>query len=200
MQYDNYILFYGLILDYSRERDYNNSVYGREKDYISTRRVNMGYVDIHSHVLPYMDDGSQDMETTMDMLRIAEAEGISDIIVTPHYKSGRFKGDSAQMHKLLESVRERIYEAEMQINLYPGNEIFYRSELEERLETGELSTMNRSSYVLVEFSPMEDFLYIRNAMEDIFSMGYIPILAHLERYQCMHMKQERLRELKNKGC
>ena len=160
----------------------------------------MKYIDIHCHILPRVDDGSQDMETTLEMLRIAEGEGITDIIVTPHYRSGRFRGERSMTDKRLTEVRAAMAEAGIRINLYPSCEIYYRSELEEKLESGTLSTMNDTEYVLVEFSPMEDYMYIRSAMEELFSIGYTPILAHAERVQCMMKKPERVRELKNMGC
>ena len=160
----------------------------------------MNYVDVHSHILPYMDDGSRDMEETLKMLRIAQSEGITDIIVTPHYKAGRFKGDSRQTAELIEEVYRMMDEEGIGINLYPGHEIFYRSELEDKLDSGELNTMNGSEYVLVEFSPMESFLYIRNAMEELFGIGYHPIIAHVERYECMPKHPEYVRELKKMGC
>ena len=160
----------------------------------------MKYIDIHSHILPYIDDGSRDMDMTLEMLRIAQKEGITDMIVTPHYRAGRFKGDSAQIHKLLEEVRELLKREDIPINLYPGTEIYYRSELDEKLEDGTLNTMNGTEYVLVEFSPLESFLYIRNAMEELMGMGYTPILAHAERYQCMCKDIANVRDLKKMGC
>lgn len=160
----------------------------------------MRYIDIHSHILPHMDDGAEDMETALQMLRIAQADGITDIIVTPHYKAGRFKGDAKRAAELLEELTGRMEEEDILINLYPGNEIYYRSELEEKLASGALSTLNGSDYVLTEFSPLESFYNIRNAMEDILGMGYTPILAHVERYQCITKKPEYVRELKNMGC
>ena len=160
----------------------------------------MKYIDIHCHILPRVDDGSQDMETTLEMLRIAEREGITDIIVTPHYRSGRFRGERSVTDRRLAEVRESMAEEGICINLYPGCEIYYRSELEEKLESGTLSTMNDTEYVLVEFSPLEDYMYIRNAMEELLGIGYTPILAHAERVQCMVKKPEHVRELKNMGC
>ena len=160
----------------------------------------MGYIDIHFHVLPGMDDGAGDMETALEMLRLAHAEGISDIIVTPHYTSGRFKADSQRVKDQLDQLRERASEAQIPIRLYPGTEVYYRGGLEERFESGELLTMNGTEYVLVEFSPSEDYMSIRTAMDDLFSMGLHPILAHAERYQCLSRKVEYLRELKNMGC
>ena len=160
----------------------------------------MNYIDIHSHILPHLDDGASDMETALAMLRIAAAEGISDIIVTPHYRSGRFRGDRRQTDKVLADVRAAMKEEGIPINLYPGCEIYYRSELEEKLESGVLSTMNDTEYVLVEFSPMEDISYIRSAVDELFSIGYTPILAHVERIQCIAKKIEYARQLKKIGC
>lgn len=160
----------------------------------------MKLIDIHSHILPYMDDGAKDMDMTFEMLRIARADGITDIIATPHYKAGRFKGDAMRAGELLEELRSLMKEENIDMNLYLGNEIYYRSELEEKLVSGALSTLNGSGYVLVEFSPLDDFVHIRNAMEDILGMGYVPVLAHAERYQCMTKRPEHVRELKEMGC
>lgn len=160
----------------------------------------MKYIDIHSHVLPCMDDGAVDMEMAVEMLRMAQAEGISDIIVTPHYTSGRFRADSRQLKEQLNKLRERSLEAGLTVNLYPGTEVYYRGGLEGKFESGELCTMNGTEYVLVEFSPMESYMHIRAAMDDLFCMGLHPILAHVERYQCLCKRPEYLRELKNMGC
>ena len=160
----------------------------------------MKYIDIHSHVLPFMDDGARDPEISLAMLRIAEKEGISDIIVTPHYRKGHYKGERRQVDKMLTKMREMMEVEGIHVNLYPGNEIYYHSELEEKLESGVLSTMNDTEYVLVEFSPMEDFMYIRSAMEELFSMGYTPIVAHVERIQCIEKNMEHARTLKQMGC
>ena len=160
----------------------------------------MKLIDIHSHILPYMDDGAKDMDMTLEMLRTARADGITDIIATPHYKAGRFKGDAMRAGELLEEIRCLMKKENIDMNLYPGNEIYYRSELEDKLVSGALSTLNGSGYVLVEFSPLDDFIHIRNAMEDILGMGYVPVLAHAERYQCMTKYPEHVRELKEMGC
>ena len=160
----------------------------------------MKYIDIHSHVLPHMDDGARSTRMSLEMLRQAESEGITDIIVTPHYRRGYFKGNRSQVEEELAELREFMKAEGIRVNLYPGNEIYYHSELEGKLDSGALSTMNNTEYVLVEFSPMEDFMYIRRAVDDLFSMGYIPIIAHVERIQCLTKDIERARALKNGGC
>lgn len=160
----------------------------------------MGFVDMHSHVLPHLDDGAGNMETTLEMLRIAYREGITHIIATPHYKSGRFPADARRLQNTLHKVQLAAKEQKIPITLYAGNEIFYNSELEEKFQSGALCTMNGTQYVLVEFSPFEGYIYIRNAMEDILGMGYTPILAHVERYQCMGKDISCVEELRALGC
>ena len=160
----------------------------------------MQFIDIHSHILPYMDDGAKDEKMSLEMLRIAESEGITDIIVTPHYRQGHYKGERKDVDQVLAKMRELMKKENIHINLYPGNEIYYRSELEEKFDSGTLSTMNDTEYVLVEFSPMEDFLYIRSAVEDLLSIGYTPIIAHVERIQCIEKNVEHAHTLKRMGC
>lgn len=160
----------------------------------------MKYIDIHSHILPYMDDGAKDTGMSLTMLRLAESEGISDIIVTPHYRKGHFKGERRQVEAVLAKMQDLMKAEGIHVNLYPGNEIYYHSDLEEKLEAGILSTLNDTEYILVEFSPMEDFIYIRSAVDELFGMGYTPVVAHVERIQCMEKNIEYVRELKRKGC
>lgn len=160
----------------------------------------MGYADIHSHILPHMDDGAENMAESMEMLRIAAGEGISWIIATPHYKSGRFRADGGAVREKLAQLQEAADAEGLNIKLYPGTEIYYRSELEEKLDRKYLCTMNDTDYILVEFSPFEDYIYIRNAINAVFGMGYRPILAHVERYQSMLQDIHRVEDIKSIGC
>lgn len=160
----------------------------------------MGYTDIHSHILPGLDDGSQSMEQSLEMLRIAEEEGTSDIIATPHYKSGRYRADSNQVSKRVSQLQTAAKNEGLKIRIYPGTEIYYHSELEEKFDNKELHTLNDTSWVLVEFSPFENFGYIRNAADDLLSLGLQPVIAHVERFQCLLKDVKKVQELKNMGC
>lgn len=160
----------------------------------------MGFIDIHSHILPKADDGSENMDETMEMLRIAQKEGITHIVATPHYKSKHYLTLPDKLHSLLNEVQQNAKQLGINIMLYGGTEIFYHSELSEKLESGKLCTMNGTEFVLIEFSPFEEYIYIRNAAEELLGMGYRPILAHAERYACMREKADYIRELKAMGC
>lgn len=157
-------------------------------------------VDIHSHVLPGVDDGAGDRREALEMLRIAYEEGITDMIVTPHYQSGRFFTPAEVVEEKIRDLEALAEHNGLPIRFYPGTEIYYRSELEDKLEDGQLATMNGSNYLLVEFSPMQEFSYIRNAFSELRSLGFIPILAHVERYQCMREDIDRVAELRRLGC
>lgn len=142
-------------------------------------------VDIHCHVLPALDDGSRNMRETIQMLRIAADAGITDIIATPHFKEGRRSASPDTIRKCLQEVQGMARQCGIDITLYPGNEIYYFSDLEEAIEEKRICTLNHSRYVLIEFSPAESFRTIRNALEYVMSTGYFPIIAHVERYECM---------------
>lgn len=160
----------------------------------------MGFVDIHSHILPGMDDGAGSLEESLKMLRIARAEGIADIIATPHYKSGRYRADSREISRAVEMLQKAAATEGIAVRIHPGTEIYYHSELEDKLTSGALHTLNHTDFLLTEFSPFDDYSYVRNGTEAILGMGYIPVLAHVERYQCLLQDAERVQELKDRGC
>ena len=163
-------------------------------------RTGKRIADIHTHILPGVDDGAKSTEEALEMLRIASSEGITDIILTPHYQSGRFYTPGDVIREKTAGLQSLVEQEGIPIRLYPGTEIYFRSGLEKRLENGQLATMNGSSFVLVEFSPVEEFSYMRNALEELLGLGYHPILAHVERYRCMREETSRVRELKGMGC
>lgn len=160
----------------------------------------MGYIDIHSHVLPGVDDGAQDMEQSVAMLRQAQDNGIQQMIVTPHQKEGRHCVSPQRMKGMAERLQNVAKREGVSVELYCGNELYYRSGLVPLLQSGEVCTLAGSSYVLIEFSPADEFSYVRNGLYQVLSAGYYPILAHGERYRCLLNQEKRIRELKEMGC
>lgn len=142
-------------------------------------------IDIHCHILPGMDDGARDMAETLAMLRIAAGEGISDMIVTPHYRAGRFTASPVKTLEKLRQVQEAAAAHRIPVRLHPGNEIYWFEDMPILLKQHGLCTLGRSSCVLIEFSPSAMFQTIQNAMDRTMGEGYRPILAHAERYGCL---------------
>lgn len=158
------------------------------------------FTDIHTHILPGVDDGAKDKDISMAMLRMAWKDGIRRIVLTPHNKPSRRNVSFKTIQKLSEQLLEEARQEGMEFTFCPGNEIYYRSDMIGDLEEGRACTMADTSYVLVEFNPMDDFDYIRNGIYQVLAAGYRPIIAHVERYSCMLSKPSRVEELKNMGC
>lgn len=158
------------------------------------------YIDIHSHVLPGLDDGSKDFDTSMRMLKIAAADGISQVILTPHNKPARHNAGPSRIDALLAELVRRMENEGIAIKLHRGNEIYYRSGLVEEIMAGQALTMAGSDYALIEFGPMDDYDYIRNGVYNLMAEGYYPILAHVERYSKIIGRADRVEELIEMGC
>jgi protein-tyrosine phosphatase len=149
------------------------------------KKVKWQAIDIHCHVLPGLDDGARDMAEALSMLRIAAGEGISRMIVTPHYCAGRFTASPEQTLEKLRQVQEAADAQSIPVRLYPGSEIYWFDDVISLLKQSKLFTLGGSNYVLIEFSPSVLFGTLHNAMDRTMSEGYRPILAHAERYACL---------------
>lgn len=157
-------------------------------------------VDIHCHILPGVDDGSHDKKQSYRMLDLAWKNGIRTIIATPHFMPEGHRPSVRTLLRLVEELQRYADERQYNITIHEGNEIYYHEEVPELLERGEILSLAGSDHVLVEFSPADDARYIRNALADILSTGYEPILAHVERYMSLCRKPyDRIGELREMG-
>ncbi len=158
------------------------------------------YIDIHSHILPGIDDGAENFETSMQMLRIAQKQGIHSIILTPHYKPMHHNAHPESLAALRERLLEGMKREGLDIGLYLGNEFYFHSGMFQKLEEKQACTMAGSAYVLIEFGPMDSFGTIRNGLYEALSQGYRPILAHVERYGSVSSQRGRVEEMVQMGC
>ncbi len=136
------------------------------------------FIDIHTHILPSVDDGAQSIETSIKMLEKEIEEGVAKVILTPHVQSRAQKVDRNGQILQFETLKSVVLESKLPIEIYLGAEILYRSHLEPEYEK---YTLGNSKYVLVEFS-MRDESPVEEIVYDISRMGFIPIVAHIERY------------------
>lgn len=158
------------------------------------------YIDIHSHILPGADDGSDSFEMSMRMLKTAAADGISAMILTPHNKPGHRHMRFSEMASKVEKLQKLMAEGNIKIELYIGSELHYRSGLLEEIENDMSAVLAGSRYVLLEFTPLEDYDHIRNGCCSLLMGGYYPVLAHVERYQNVCSKKDGIDELIEMGC
>jgi protein-tyrosine phosphatase len=157
------------------------------------------YFDIHSHILPGVDDGARDMEETMRMLTMAYEEGIRVMVATPHYEVGRNNAAADKLRQLHAMVKQEINKAGIDLVVLLGNEIRYSISVIEALNRGEALTMDGTRYILVEFHPSTPYKQIWQGLNDCIFAGYFPILAHAERYQCLVKNPKLVGELNQLG-
>lgn len=145
----------------------------------------MGYWDMHCHILPGVDDGARSIEESVKMLGIASKSNITDIILTPHYKIGRYEIDKAEMRDEIKKFRLYIKDKFPGINIYEGTELMFSEDAVELLEEDKILTMNKTKCVLVEFHPSHNKKYIKESLYKVVCAGYTPVVAHIDRYADM---------------
>lgn len=154
-------------------------------------------VDIHCHLLYGVDDGAKTMEESQAMLQEAHRQGIEAIILTPHYRHGMF----AYPNEIIEEhyMHLKSYAGGLGIALALGTEYHVNSKIVESLESGRCRTLAGSRYVLTEYSHSSEFGYIYQMTQELILNGYIPVIAHAERYACMVESLERADQLRELG-
>lgn len=152
-------------------------------------------IDLHTHILPGIDDGSDNLQTSINMVKHAVSQGVTDIFFTPHYRD-LFNPSVEEINQAYDNLKNELNVQGITVNTYLGQEIFVDKEIKTLLKENKVLTLNGTKYVLIEFD--------LNHRNDIASMvyevkiaGYIPIVAHLERYYYSTM--DIAREIKGYG-
>ena len=161
--------------------------------------VEKGLTDIHSHILPEVDDGSSSMEMTLEMLQRSYNQGVRKMIATPHYRIGHNRKSQEEIRRQFQEVKLEATKLFPDLKLYLGNEVFYSDGIIERLKEGRAMTLAGSNHVLVEFRTDEAYQRILGAVIDLLRNRYIPIIAHVERYEHVINSVSRMKELGNSG-
>lgn len=157
------------------------------------------FVDIHCHILPGVDDGSQTPEETKAMLMQAWDEGIHVVVATPHYHKKRGKNDIDLIKKQLIVARNLAKEVNPKMQICLGMEIYYGEDVPQLLKEKQAVSIRKSRYVLIEFSPEDTFQYILNAVRKLQMSGYSVVIAHVERYNCLRNDKSNIEYLREMG-
>ena len=159
----------------------------------------MEYTDIHSHVLPGVDDGAADITETLAMLKEAYGQGIRTIFATPHYIPGRKKKSAEELRRIHAEVCEAAKENMPDLKIFLGNEIYCKEGVLNSILEGRALTLADTKYVLLEFSTSISYKELFGYIKAISGKHYRPIIAHAERYGCLYRKEELIRELIDAG-
>lgn len=138
-------------------------------------------IDIHSHILPNLDDGSDSMEMSLNIARQYVENGINKVIATPHHISGAKNASREEILVAIEELRKELFRAAIPLEVYPGNEVFVSNNIPDDIIDNKICTLNDSKYVLIELPLNNMPLYIEDLIYNLLIKGYIPIIAHPER-------------------
>lgn len=139
-------------------------------------------IDFHSHILPNIDDGSKDIEETIQILKEAQQNGFTKIIATSHYMEGAYEADE-QLRKIwVEKLNLLLKERGLQITIEIGSEIYITKNIVELVKDKKASTIGRK-YILFELPMYNKIIELNNIIYTILENGFIPIIAHPERYE-----------------
>lgn len=153
-------------------------------------------IDIHSHILPGVDDGAQTIEDTKKLVEEAKKAGYDAIIVTPHYAKNMYEKNVSEINEVFEMVCKEIDG----IALYRANEIYLSYHIPDLIEEQKASTINNSRYVLFEIPLMGGInVDMKKIVYGLIENGYIPIIAHPERYDFIQKNPDIIREWINLG-
>ena len=152
-------------------------------------------IDFHSHILPNIDDGVNDIKQSIELMNEAEKVGFTGIISTSHYIQGYYESNEIQRKQLLDELQKQ----NSKIKLYLGSEIYSDLEMIKYIKDEAASTINGSRYVLFEFPLNSEPLFAKKLVYDLLSENYVPIIAHPERYSYVQENLKFIEELVQMG-
>ena len=159
----------------------------------------MKYIDIHTHIAYGLDDGAKSLEESIQFLQEAQKHQYEAIVLTPHIKEvnptyyGQIKQRYLELHQLSNDIK-----------LYLGSELLLNEQTGDLLKSKQFYTMNESSYLLIECDVRASYHHMLDALDTylntILSLGYTPIIAHIERYYKDEIDLDYVEYLIQKGC
>ncbi len=157
------------------------------------------YIDIHSHLLPGIDDGAPDIEATQELLLAIQELGFSQAITTPHTMANVWPNTASSINKALKKTKEKLPEEAKKLQLRAASEYFLDEDFSIHLNTGDLLCL-KDKYVLVEMSYLNPPIQLFDLLFDLQVAGYQAVLAHPERYGFYRDQPEVYDRLKKAGC
>ena len=152
------------------------------------------FFDMHTHMLCGVDDGAKDRDEMIAMLEMAYEDGTRAICLTPHYSPYLFGDTFEQSAKSFAALKEYVSQKHPDMRIFLGHELGYHRSCLDALNEGRCRCIAGSRYVLVDFPEAVDFFEIQSAMDLLQRSGYVPILAHTERYRALFKRVRWIQE------
>lgn len=155
--------------------------------------------DIHSHLIYDIDDGSRTLEESVELIRKLNLIGFDNLIITPHYiLDSEYNKDNSIKEERLEIIKEKLTEENINVNIFIGNEIFINDNIVKLVESGYIETLGNTNCLLIELPFNNKIIGLDDIISDIKQAGYVPIIAHPERYTYFQDDYSLLDELRSR--
>jgi len=152
-------------------------------------------IDFHSHIIYDVDDGSDSIDNSINILKKAQEAGIKTIILTPHYMEDYYESNTNQIKEKIDELKNVCLKEKIDIDLYQANEIYITNHIVELLQNKEALSINNSRYVLFELPMNNEPANLLEVVYQLLENDYIPIVAHPERYNFIQENPNNLLEL-----
>lgn len=156
------------------------------------------YADLHTHILPGVDDGAADLTTAMQMLSQAYADGTRVLCLTPHFREPYRDNFTDKLLPIFESLVVAAAEKYPDLVILPGCEVHYQSDAAKLLSEGQLLTVG-AEHVLLELGWTVSYSMLTAALDDMLQYGFVPIIAHPERYDIFRRDKDLARQVVDMG-
>lgn len=159
----------------------------------------MEFSDIHIHALFGCDDGAKNADEMFSIIDSSYADGVREMCLTPHYHPGYYGDNGGQAEKAFSILQNEAKERYPGLNLYLGNELHYNKGCVSWLQDGMCRTLGDTQYVLVDFRDDAENKEIHRGLDQLLNAGYIPVLAHVERYSDLRKDLQDIRDFRENG-
>ena len=159
---------------------------------------NVEFIDLHSHLLPDVDDGVKTFDDSLEILAELEAHGLKKLVLTPHYiPETIYNSPRVDNFKLLHELKSLAREAGLKVELFLGNELYINRGISALLKKKLISPLADSKYLLIELPMSGNFEGYEDIFRDLTAEGYTVVLAHPERYVSVQKDFKLLERLKS---
>ena len=157
-------------------------------------------IDCHSHIIFDVDDGCELLEDSINTIKNLNSIGFNKIVLTPHYlKGSSFVKNNQEKKEKLNILKEKLKEENIDVELFLGNEIYITDDIDDLIIEKEATTMNKSRYILIELPLYNKINNIEDTLYELKIKGYIPVIAHPERYLYFQKKPKEINNLLETG-
>lgn len=157
-------------------------------------------IDIHTHLIPGVDDGSKSIEDTLEIFKEAEKAGFTDIILTSHYLIDYYETKPEELIPWKDKLQEMLENEGIKIKLHSGMEVYISQELNTLMKENKILTLANSKYLLVELPMSTSVKYLDYIIYFLESIGMKLVLAHPERYKDVQKNHKLVEDYIEKGC